>query len=68
MILQGEKFLRGFIFGSHFFNIFRGFNFANWLSIDFLRGFTLVLSIFFSFTYFSFRFNISFILSMFYIF
>ena len=38
--------MRGFIFGSHLFNFFRGFNFSNWLSIDFLRGFTLVLSIF----------------------
>ena len=34
-----EKFSGGFIFASHFFNISRGFNFANWLPVDFSRGF-----------------------------
>ena len=31
--------MRGFIFASNFYNISRGFNFANWLPVDFSRGF-----------------------------
>ena len=36
-----ERFSCGFIIASHFFNISRGFNFANWLPMDFWWGFTL---------------------------
>ena len=35
---EGE-FSRGFIFASHFVSNPRGFNFANWLPVDFSRGF-----------------------------
>ena len=31
--------MRGFIFASNFYHISRGFNFANWLPVDFSRGF-----------------------------
>ena len=31
----GEKFSHGFIFASHFFNISHGFNFVDWLLVDF---------------------------------
>ena len=45
-ISLGETFSRGFIFASHFFKISRGFNFANWLPVDFSREFTLYIRIF----------------------
>ena len=35
-------FSSGFIFASHFFNISRGFNFTNWLPVDFTPEFIFV--------------------------
>ena len=53
---KGEKFLRGLIFASHFFfNILLGFNFVNWLPLDFLGGFIFANLTFISiFIYFDF--------------
>ena len=42
-VTEVQKFSRGFIFASDFFNISREFNFVNWLPVDFSRGFIFTI-------------------------